>query len=270
MILKPRPFRKPRRSKWKKNLVGLWLMNEGSGNIVQDLSGNGNILTESGGVVWTAGKFGPASRFGGDNEYYTAPDSSSLDITGALTIVMWMRADSLVGDDAGLISKSADIVKYFSTNVNKSYEIGVLNNTIYFQVSNGSASDLASVAFAGYLDGQWHQIVAVFDPLVRCELYIDNVLVNADGALVVAAIQNLASVLDIGGYTTTYNLSGDIDHILLYNRALSARERQQLYRGPSCFFDRDPIELWTGAMGGGGAPTGNAGIMTCNTGYWGI
>jgi len=56
---------------------------------------------------------------------------------------------------------------------------------------------------------------------------------------------------------------------LIYNRILSASEIAQLYREPFCMFDRDPIELWTGAMGGGVPPVGNAGIMTCNAGYWG-
>ena len=40
-----------------RGLVGYWLMNEGVGNKVYDLSGNGRTGTISG-ALWTAGKFG--------------------------------------------------------------------------------------------------------------------------------------------------------------------------------------------------------------------
>jgi len=65
-----RPYDKPsfehtqryglRKGDWSTDgLVGLWLMNEGTGNIAQDLSGNGNAGTLFTDTTWASGKFGP-------------------------------------------------------------------------------------------------------------------------------------------------------------------------------------------------------------------
>ena len=51
-------------------LVGCWLMNEGGGNIVNDLSGNGNTGVFVGdGVSWSAGKYGPGISLAGSDDY---------------------------------------------------------------------------------------------------------------------------------------------------------------------------------------------------------
>lgn len=56
-----------------RGLVGCWLMNEGGGNIVNDLSGNGknitlyNMTPPSGG--WTSCKDGPCVKFDYSNDY---------------------------------------------------------------------------------------------------------------------------------------------------------------------------------------------------------
>ena len=42
-----------------KGLVGCWVMNENSGNVVQDLSGNVRTGTITG-AVWVAGEYGHA------------------------------------------------------------------------------------------------------------------------------------------------------------------------------------------------------------------
>ncbi len=51
----------------EKDLVGLWAFDEGTGNKVKDLSGNGNDGTISG-AKWVDGKFGKALEFHGDGD----------------------------------------------------------------------------------------------------------------------------------------------------------------------------------------------------------
>jgi len=71
-FIKPRlgtPLNKGHRL--SKGLVGCWLMNEGCGGEVFDLSGNKNTGTLSGDTAWAAGKHGSCLSFDGNGDYVT-------------------------------------------------------------------------------------------------------------------------------------------------------------------------------------------------------
>ena len=55
------------------DLAGLWLFDEGSGNVAKDISGNGNDAAVPGNVKWINGKFGKAVQFDGTPNYVTVP-----------------------------------------------------------------------------------------------------------------------------------------------------------------------------------------------------
>ena len=77
-------------------LVGLWLMNEGSGNTVADLSGNGLLQTLSG-PEWVASKYGPGvSYISGNSDYSAVAHSSLIDFeyTDAFTIVVFGKSNN--------------------------------------------------------------------------------------------------------------------------------------------------------------------------------
>ena len=46
-------------------VLGIWLLDEGKGDITEDASGNGNDGTLMGAPNWVAGKFGKALDFSG-------------------------------------------------------------------------------------------------------------------------------------------------------------------------------------------------------------
>src|SRR3954471_22331091 len=64
--------------------VAAYSMDQGAGASVADISGNGNTGTLSGPAWSPNGKFGSALSFSGSS-LVTIPDSSSLDLTTALT-----------------------------------------------------------------------------------------------------------------------------------------------------------------------------------------
>ena len=74
------------------SLGGYWLMNEGTGNTVNDLSGNKYHGTLVGDSVFTASKFGGGIDFAGDGGDYVS--ASPICTTGNITISVWFRADS--------------------------------------------------------------------------------------------------------------------------------------------------------------------------------
>ena len=72
------------------SIAGAWLFDEGSGNTVKDISENGNDGEFVGDPQWVKGKFGEALEFNGTTDYVAVPDSPSLRITDAITIVAWV------------------------------------------------------------------------------------------------------------------------------------------------------------------------------------
>ncbi|MFB0523909.1 MAG: hypothetical protein ACETVZ_00085, partial [Phycisphaerae bacterium] len=65
-ILKPiRAIQLNKSHPFARGLIGYWIMNEGGGSKVFDLSGNDNTGTFVGNTAWAAGKFGSCLSFDG-------------------------------------------------------------------------------------------------------------------------------------------------------------------------------------------------------------
>ena len=83
----------------ERSFAGGWLFDEGSGNVVKDISGNVNNGELRGNPEWVEGQFGKALNFNGSSDYVEVPHSDSLSITGDITIVAWIykRSDAIHG-----------------------------------------------------------------------------------------------------------------------------------------------------------------------------
>ncbi|MEK7397217.1 MAG: LamG domain-containing protein [Candidatus Poribacteria bacterium] len=73
--------------------VGWWKLDENTGVLAQDASGNGNngTLTNMEAGDWVQAKNGSGLSFDGTNEYVDCGTSSSLKITGDITIEAWVK-----------------------------------------------------------------------------------------------------------------------------------------------------------------------------------
>lgn len=72
-------------------LVAAYNFDEGSGTTLMDRSGNGNNGTLVSSPAWTAGKNGGALAFDGVDDYVSVPETSSLDISGSMTLAAWIK-----------------------------------------------------------------------------------------------------------------------------------------------------------------------------------
>jgi hypothetical protein len=67
------------------SIIGMWLFDEGEGDVAEDSSGNGNSGTLMNGPKWVEGKFGEALEFSGAGDYVdTGLNSNNL--TSPITI----------------------------------------------------------------------------------------------------------------------------------------------------------------------------------------
>jgi len=263
MILKPRLFRKPRKGHWAtKGLVGLWLFNEGPGNTkVFDLSGNGIIGTKTG-AIWKPAKFGSGIDFIANTDTIVFSPLPTV-FTSRFTIIIWYKGDTILAADDNNLFTDWTSEQLFLTRID------TVSSKIACFTKMGSGGD---TQYGGDFTGStitlnaWEQIVFVNDG-VKLKAYINAILSGTDFN-VAGTFSQSATTVTMGDENDT-GLDGKIDHVMIFNRALSASEISQLYLNPFCMFERDPIELWVGATSVGVPPVGMAGAMTTNSGYWG-
>ncbi len=82
------------------DLIGWWTLDDGSGTVAKDSSGNGNDATFSGSPVWVAGQLGGALQFDGSSAYLDCGNTSTLQVAGPITVACWINPSILSGERA--------------------------------------------------------------------------------------------------------------------------------------------------------------------------
>jgi len=75
--------------------VGAWMLDEGSGNIAKDSSGNKNDGTLKDAPKWAGGHSGNALEFSGAAGYADCGNAASLNITKSLTAMAWVKPNEV-------------------------------------------------------------------------------------------------------------------------------------------------------------------------------
>ena len=205
-------------------LRGWWPMNERSGQVVYDWSGNRNNgqLGEIDGAdphdpTWIKGIFntGSALRFDG-NDYVTIPDSPSLR-PSRLTLSAWVRGDSSPGPFKYLIAKGTNACEASSFAL---YTTDTGNLAFYVTGDDGFVR--SPIADPGLWDGRWHHVAGTYDgSTVR--LFVDGRQVGTGTPANVAIEYDLPHPdMSLGSYQDecTMFLVGDIDGVSVWDRAL--------------------------------------------------
>ncbi len=214
-----------------KGLVGCWIMNEGSGNRVYDLSGNGNDGDFVNDPAWLPGRAGMAIEFDGGNDYIFVNDING--IINTYSISLWVKPKTIA-------AAPADPQDLFSGSANK-YEPSIewRNSKFRFVGNRGESYFLTSNTFNIDL---WHHVVFIADNKSR------NIFVNGQKEL--DSISAFTAGWDttghlIGAYDVIPDnfFNGSIDDVRIWNRALSAQEVSQLYYEPYAMFLK-AIPIW--------------------------
>lgn len=199
----------------EEGLVAYWAMDEGNGDIVRDLSGNGND-----GVVhnakWVDGYVGKALEFDGKSSYVFCGNGESLNVKNAITIDAWVKIYSYGG--GGIVSKySGSAGGYYLTACWRD------DSRPFFYVRKDSS--IYRCALGPKLElGVWHHLIATAqkgDSKLR--LCIDGKGVNTGGIWLDWSFANDIDDLVLGRYGGDF-FHGVIDEIKIYNRVLSDEE----------------------------------------------
>jgi hypothetical protein len=224
-----------------RGLVGYWLSNEGGGNIVNDLSGNGKHGTITG-ATWTAGKFGPGLLFDGADDQVVIVDTfNHLAPSGELSVSVWVKPISFPASDVYLIFGSDPSSWQISA-----YLAAGGTELDWSWTCRDAAITVGGHPVGSYKMGTWFHIVGTYDNAYD-RIYIDGVLVASMASADRPAIGN--GNIYIGGTATSRFSNCAVDNCSIFNRVLTAAEIARLYREQYAGFVADRSELYVTAGG---------------------
>jgi len=217
------------------DLRGYWEMSEGQDVNVFDLSGHGNhaSLVNENYSSWTKehirqdGFFSNTLALSGVDDYVSITNSPSLQVTGDLTLSLWIRPDAIGPSRCNLIDKS-----YGGEYSLVLEPLGAL--TFYQGKERVSGSYLGTTVLSGGLvSGEWQHIVVTRDITTReLKTYVDGELKKEVTYASSSNYEPFAATtypVKIGAGYLSAKFDGCIDQVLIYCKALSEEDIQMLY-----------------------------------------
>ena len=225
-------------------VVGIWLLDESEGTVVEDSSGNGHDGEIVGSLGWVEGKSNSALEFPGG--YVSIPHSDALTLT-TFSITAWVRLVD-VGAYQALVEKGA-----LAGDVRNYYLAVTPDGLLYggFKGANGWNSCVAEMV----VDEQWHHVAVTYD-MESILTYVDGassseITLGEEGGI--DPLQNDAPVTF--GVTNTGGgepAQGIIDEVAIFNDALSEADVKNIMKNglQQAVFSVEPSEKLAATWGG--------------------
>ena len=208
-------------------LVGYWSMDEGTGAIAGDFSGNRNDGSASGGPAWVDGKRGKALDFDGGNDKVIISHNANLGPTpdtNNWTVSAWVKTTDTSGS---IVCKDNSATAGCDGDY---YILEIVSGEAQFQFNAGDASSIATAnGTTSVNDGAWHHITGVRSGIKTANIYVDGVWQASHTHVGSLTGINTTRNLSIGEEDGTNLLDAIIDEVRVYNRALSGEEATKLY-----------------------------------------
>jgi len=219
-------------------LMAWWKMDEASGTVVTDSSGQGNTGTSVTPDI-VLGKYARALDFiPANDDYINVGSGQAMNEMTGFSFSTWIYTDSFSTESWPTLYNREG--QNGSTGYIWIYQGG--SGDINYQYANGSSYSAITLA-CGLTTATWEYLTVVHDrnfKVLKC--YVNGVLKNSQ------VYANTALTTTTGtGYIGTYNGSsansyhfdGKLDETRLYNRALNSTEVQALYS-----YAPSPVAHW--------------------------
>jgi hypothetical protein len=229
------------------HLAACWLLNEGAGLAVHDLSGHRYDGSFSGGPSWQPGPFGHVIEFDGNDDWISMGDCLDLG-TDDVTVLAMLRysaanqPDEWAGDHFAAIAG-----KGYLDNTAAGYGLCLSNNRIIWQVRNlDTVFEVSSDEVLN--DGRWHTVVGVCDrdSSTGVRLYVDGMRQSAmaDPTGINGVSISGSCAFAIGSRQNEYSgtwwadFVGQVAAVIVWKRVLAETQIVELQRDPFALFAR--------------------------------
>jgi hypothetical protein len=203
------------------DLVGLWKLDEGAGDVAVDSTGNGHDGTLIGGPEWVEGYYGMGLRLGGSPAKVDIPHSMDLN-PEEFSATVWANVDAAGSGHRSPITSRDD-------GPQKGYIIYVdPGNTWQFWTGPG----WDNLGGPAVVHGEWTHVGITFAGGEK-KFYVNGELVAERSGITVDL--NTAQPLRLGAGATegagNYFFVGTIDDVAVFNNALTLEEIQKAMAG---------------------------------------
>lgn len=198
---------------------------EGQGDVVADMSGNGHDGSIEK-AEWVEGKFGKALSFNGSDSFVEIPFADDFVITEAITLGAWVAANVPFAPEwRGIINARKSTYGPFllHTGGAAKAEIGLYLQGAWTWLRTASSLE----------KGVFHHVVGTYDLEDGLHIYFDGELNDGEGSA--GAKPGEIDETPDEGVVIGHNYNnagrwwdGVIDEVVIYNRALSAEEIAEL------------------------------------------
>jgi hypothetical protein len=204
--------------------VAAYSFDEGEGETVEDLTGDGHTATIEGASWSTQGRYGGAMEFDASEEdVLKVPDSPELDFSEEFTLEAWVHPSGEESSWAPIIAKQQGGGKgahRYAYWLHESWE-GANYPAGGFETST-EGQDREAGPSEHLSENHWTHLAITFDG-AKLRLYVDGELVKDESTTGMAQLTE--GDLQIGGSTEHGDFfNGRIDEVRIYNRALSEQE----------------------------------------------
>jgi hypothetical protein len=237
-------------------LIGLWHLDEGSGRIASDSSGNNHdgtlIPILRNGPSWTTGQVGGALSFDGVDDSVRIADSDDWAFgTGEFTFMAWINPVSYTGSYQAIFDQHQNTYNWMEWYLGPtgSITLGGRTGGNFWGFKNIDGSSLSG----------WHHITFTHHSGTDYRVYLDGVEVNPGPSSYGYNAGNYNAPAAIGSKSDLREFfNGKIDELSIWGRALSEAEIQEHYVGISSDYN-GIIGLWHMDEGLGGTASDSSG-----------
>lgn len=223
------------------NLVSYWKLDEfsdGSGAVTRVDSHGSNNLTDNNTTPSATGIIAlGADLERGNSEYLSISDASQtgLDITGDLTISMWLNFESVPINT----EEFTLLAKRNSDTGNRSYGIyydrftvSSTKSIVAYVSSDGSSGNQTSAVYStNFSTATWYHLVWVYSTAGTSKFYINGTEVASIGSQRTSIFNGNAAFIigATGNSSVTSFFDGVVDEVGIWSRVLTADEITELY-----------------------------------------
>ena len=201
---------------------GMWNLDEGKGNTITDTEGK-YIGTFQGEVGWTDGVNGKALDF--NRKGYV--DLELGKVKGDWTVACWVKNGTNPHTNAVLFGGSEGDIKLEQYKNTK--KLGV---SIYGVVDSSFDYSLP--------EGEWKHVAFVGDS-TGTSLYVDGQYIDKVSTTINCPVQRIGAAVN-NDINSPGNMSGSMDELNIYNRALEAEEIKAIYDGSVVIIEKETLK----------------------------